>query len=126
MFSMQNEQSIWKKGIFKKQGRNVSKGEYGRVIRTLLPGLSGGLLHSKGKLTKMLSFLCSLFSVGFLTTKFLPLASNFSTEINLLVKTFPRTESQFQGRISGLEQKEPFIITLCYRQARVASDLQMV
>lgn len=126
MFSMPNEESIWKKGICEKQeDRNVFKGEHRRVVRALLPGLSGRLLQGQRKLVKMLSFLYSSYTLGFLTMKFLPLTSKFSTEINLFVKTFPRTTSQFQGRISGLEEKEPFIRTLCYRQSKALSDLQM-
>lgn len=46
MLSKPNQQSIWEKGICEKQvDRNVLKGEYKRVIRTLLPGLSVRLLQ---------------------------------------------------------------------------------
>lgn len=78
MFSMPNEQSIWKTVICEKQeDRNVSKGEYRRVIRILLPGLSVRFLQGYGKLKKMLSFLYSSYTLGFLTRKFLSLTSKF-------------------------------------------------
>lgn len=76
MFSMPKEKSIWEKVICEEQeDRNSLKGEYRRVIRTLLPGLSGWLLQGQGKLTKMLSFLYRSYTLGFLTRIFLPLTS---------------------------------------------------
>jgi len=115
-----------KRGICEKQeGQNALKCGYRLAIRTLLPHLSGRLRQDQGKLAKRLSFLNSSHTPGFLAIKFLLLIPKFFTEVILFFKTFSRKVSQLQGGISGLKQKELFIVTPSHRQTRAPSDPQL-